>query len=96
MSSMAYQITGVSVVYSLSRLFRRKSKKTPKLLVTCLCEGKSPVTGEFPAHRDSNVENNYIWWHHHDEILYHYNDPFYNMFGVAVAMVISEMHLNHV
>ena len=27
------------------------SKKTSKLRVTCLCEGNSPVTGEFPAQR---------------------------------------------
>ena len=35
----------------LNRLLRRKSKKTSKLRVTGLCEGNSPVTGEFPAHR---------------------------------------------
>ena len=33
----------------LNRLFRRRSKKTPKLRVTDLCAGNSPVTGEFPA-----------------------------------------------
>ena len=33
----------------LSRLFRRRSKKTSKLCVTGLCEGNSPVTGEFPS-----------------------------------------------
>ena len=33
----------------LNRLFRRKSKKTSKLRVTGMCEGNSPVTGEFPA-----------------------------------------------
>ena len=32
----------------LSRLFRRRSKKTSKLRFTGLCEGNSPVTGEFP------------------------------------------------
>ena len=32
----------------LNRLFRRRSKKTPKLRVTGLCAGNSPVTGEFP------------------------------------------------
>ena len=35
----------------LNRLFRRRSKKTPKLSVTGLCEGYSPVTGEFHAER---------------------------------------------
>ena len=34
---------------SLKCLFRRRSKKTSKLHVTGLCEGNSPVTGEFPA-----------------------------------------------
>ena len=41
----------------LSRLFRRKSKKTSKLRVTGLCAGNSPVTGEFPTQRASNAEN---------------------------------------
>ena len=35
----------------LNRLFGRRSKKTSKLRVTGLCEGNSPVTGEFPAQR---------------------------------------------
>ena len=30
--------------------------KTSKLRVTALCEGNSPVTGEFPAQRASNAE----------------------------------------
>ena len=33
----------------LTRLFRRRSKNTSKLRVTGLCEGNSPLTGEFPA-----------------------------------------------
>ena len=41
----------------LNRLFRRTAKKTSKLRDTGLCEGISPVTGEFPAHRASNAEN---------------------------------------
>ena len=32
-------------------LFKCRSKKTPKLRVTGLCVGKSPVIGEFPAQR---------------------------------------------
>ena len=35
----------------LNCLFRHKSQKTSKLLVTGICEGNSPVTGEFPAQR---------------------------------------------
>ena len=48
-----------------NRLFRRRSKKTSKLLVTGLCAGNSPGTGEFPAQRASNAENASIWWRHH-------------------------------
>ena len=49
----------------LNRLFSHRSKKTSKLLVTGLCVGNSPVTGEFPAQRASNAENVSIWWRHH-------------------------------
>ena len=49
----------------LNRLFRRRSKKASKLRVTGLCEGNSPVTGEFPAQRASNVKTASIWWRHH-------------------------------
>ena len=49
----------------LNRVFRCRSKKTSKLHVTGLCVGNSPVTGEFPAQRVSNVENVSIWWRHH-------------------------------
>ena len=46
----------------LNRLFRHRSNKASKLRVTGLCEGNSPVTGEFPAQRASNAENVSIWW----------------------------------
>ena len=48
-------------------LFKHGSKKTPKLRVTGLCDGNSPVTGEFPAQMVSNAENVSIWWRHHDD-----------------------------
>ena len=32
----------------LNRLFKRRSRKTSNLRATGLCEGNSPVTGEFP------------------------------------------------
>ena len=54
----------------LNRLFRRKSKKTSKLRVTGLCEGNSPMTGEFPTQRTSNAENISIWWRHHNILRY--------------------------
>ena len=37
-----------------------------KLRFTGLCEGNSPVTGEFLSQRASNAENVSIWWRHHD------------------------------
>ena len=49
----------------LNRLFRRRSKKTPKLRVTGLFAGNSPETGEFPAQMAGNTENVSIWWRHH-------------------------------
>ena len=51
----------------LNRLSRRRSKKTSKLRVTCLCVWNSPVTGESSAHMASNAENVSIWWRHHDK-----------------------------
>ena len=49
----------------LNRLFRRRSKKTSKPRVTGPCEKNSPVTGDFPAQKDSNVEYVFILWRHH-------------------------------
>ena len=66
MSAMASQITGVSIVYLLNRLFRRRSKETWKFRATGLCEGNPPVTGGFSSQRASNAETVFIWWHHHD------------------------------
>ena len=53
----------------LNRLFRRRSKKTPKLCVTGLFGGNSPGTGEFPAQMASNAENVPIWWRHHVSLI---------------------------
>ena len=50
----------------LNCLFRLRSNEISKLRVTGLCEGNSPVTGEFPAQRASNAENVSIWWCHHE------------------------------
>ena len=55
--------------FLLHRLFRCRSKKTSKLRVTGLCEGNSPVTGQFPAQMASNAENVSIWWRHHESHL---------------------------
>ena len=57
MSSMASQITSLTIVYSTIYSGRR-SKKSSKPRVTGLCEGNSPQ-------RASNAENVSIWWRHH-------------------------------
>ena len=49
----------------LNRLFGHRWQKTSKLRVTDLCEGNSPVTGEFPAQMASNAKNVSIRWLHH-------------------------------
>ena len=69
----------------LSRLFRCRSKKTSKLCVTALCEGNSPVTGEFPAQRASNAENVSIWWRHH--VLYVYAFYFPGLMGPSTLLI---------
>ena len=52
MSAIASQITSLTIVYS-------------KLRVTVLCEGNSPVAGEFPAQKACNTGDVSIWWRHH-------------------------------
>ena len=59
----------------LSRLFSHRSQKTSKLRVSDLCEGNSPVTGEFPAQRDSNAENVSIRWRHHATRAFPHKEP---------------------
>ena len=67
----------------LNCLFRRRSKKASKLRVTGLCEGNSPVTGEFPAQRASNAENVSIWWRHHE----------LHVTGVVIMLSVFPNHL---
>ena len=57
--SLQWRHNGHDVVSNHQRfdLFRRRSKKTPKLCDTGLCEGNSPVTSEFPSQRVSNADN---------------------------------------
>ena len=49
----------------LNHLLTRRSRKTSKLRVTGLCQGNSPMTGEFPTQRTSNAGNVSISWRHH-------------------------------
>ena len=51
--------------YLPNRLSKCRSNKKTKLCTTGLCEGNSPVTGDFLAQRASNSENVSIWWRHH-------------------------------
>ena len=46
-------------------LFQTQMKGKPKLRITGLCAGNSPVTGEFPAQKACNAENISFWWRHH-------------------------------
>ena len=62
MGTMASQITSLVIVYSSA--YSGAAKKASKLRVTGLCEGNSPVIGDFPAQMASNAENGFIWWRH--------------------------------
>ena len=64
----------------------KKKPKTSKLHVTGLCEGNSPVTGEFPAQRASNAENASIWWCHH--VLWK-NEPDLGISNYDAAIILS-------
>ena len=61
MGAMASQITGVSIVCTTVS----SGAESSMLRFTGLCEGNSPLTGEFPAQGASNAENVSIWWRHH-------------------------------
>ena len=63
MSAIASQVTGVSIVCSTLGSGADRWKKS-KLRVTGLCEGNSPVTGEFPTQKTSKAGNVFIWWRH--------------------------------
>ena len=63
MGPLASQFTSFAIVYPI--VYSDADKKTSKLLVTGLCAGNSPGTGEFPAQMASYAENVTIWWHHH-------------------------------
>ena len=65
MGAMASQITSLTIVYSTVH-----SGASSKLRVTGLCEGKSPVPGDFPAQIANNSENVSIWWRHHTISIY--------------------------
>ena len=67
MCMMPSQITSLMIVYS-TVYSRRRSNRAPKLCVTGLCMGNSPVTSEFPVQMASNAEDVSIWWCHHESV----------------------------
>ena len=48
----------------VKQVMRTHIKEISKSALLALCDGNSPVTGEFPAQRDSNAEKASIWWRH--------------------------------
>ena len=64
-SAMASLIIGVPIG-CLNCWFSRRSKRTSKLRVICLCTGNSPMTGELPTKKASNADSVFIWWRHHN------------------------------
>ena len=74
----------------LKRLLKAQIKWTPKLRVTGLCEGNSPVTGEFPSQRAGNAENVSIWWRHHAYINQHHFvvqvTKYFDIFRMCVSL----------
>ena len=63
MTTMASQIAGLTIVYSIvySGADQRKHQSSAHWPFV----GNSPGTGEFPAQMASNAENVSIWWRHH-------------------------------
>ena len=64
MSSIASQITSLTIVYSTvySDAGQRKHQSSASLAFA----ENSPIAREFPAQMASNAENVSIWWRHHD------------------------------
>ena len=64
MTTVAYQITSLTVVYSMFIQTQIKENiKAPRHWPLC---GEFIATDEFPAQRASNAENGPIWWRHHE------------------------------
>ena len=64
MSTMASQITRLTIVHS--SIYSGADQRTHQSSASiAFVRGNSPVTGEFPAQKASNVENDFIWWRHH-------------------------------
>ena len=69
----------------VNRLVKRRSNKTSKLRVIGLCEGNSPVTGEFSAQRTSNAEKVSIGWRHHVMVIFQFE---YSVSGICMRLYV--------
>ena len=63
MTTMAYQITSLAIVYSTVYSAADQRKHQSSVWLTFL---RRPASGEFPAQITSNAENVSIWWRHHE------------------------------
>ena len=63
MSVIASQTTSLVIAY-LTVYSGADQRKNSKPRVTGLCEGNTPVAGEFPTQRASDAENVSNWWRH--------------------------------
>ena len=83
-----YECHGVSIIYPTVLL--GADHKKSMLRITGLCEGNSPMIGEFPAQRASNVENVSIWWRHHVMGSGHLNlTRLYRIFSCIISSDLS-------
>ena len=69
MSTMASQITKLTIVYSTVYSGADQGKHQSYALLVIRAEN-SPVTGEFSARMASNAESVSIWWRHHVRIIW--------------------------
>ena len=69
MSTMAYQITIRTLVYSTVYSGAEQRKHQSSASLAFVRGINSQVTGEFPAQMASNAENVSIWWRHHEYIM---------------------------
>ena len=90
MGAMKSQITSLTIVYSTVYSGADHIKKTSKLRVSDLCEGNSPVTGDFTAQRASNAETVSIWWRHHAKL--NKCGPHWGLFGYAFYLRQMQIH----
>ena len=77
----------------LNRLFRNRSKKTSNFRVTGLCEGNSPVTGEFPTKWASKAENVSIWWCHHGICFKHFDTRYLVFYNTSPPRMFLSLDL---